>query len=145
MLSARSIDRLGWVCLGLALAFYALSFPLHCAALAAWVGGFSLLDGFVLGTALALATRTRRPVLIYACLAIALLTLWPLVAAWPPGDAWDVHPWRGAPVLIYNYFDVLRPCLYLLGSPYPFARFGHHAPDAEASPAEKGKSEDSIR
>ena len=74
-------------------------------------------------------TRTRRPLGIYACLAAAVLTFWPLLHSWPPADAWDVHPWPGAPPLVSTYFEALRGCLFLLGIPYPFARLGQHGPD----------------
>jgi hypothetical protein len=123
------VRRLGWACFALALAFWALALPLGCAGRAAVVGGFSLLAGALCGTLLALVTRTRRPTFIYACLAGAALTVWPILVGWPPGGAADVHPWRDAPSLVLNYFDALRPVMYLLGLPYPFARLGHHAPD----------------
>ena len=120
---------LGWGCAFFAAGFLALSLPLRCVGPAAAIGGFSLLDGVVMGACLALITRTRRPIWIYLLLAGACLTLWPIVAAWPPGDPAAIHPWRGAPAIVTNYFDALRVCLFLAGIPYPFARLGHHAPD----------------
>jgi hypothetical protein len=129
----RSARRLGILCLSLALLLWALSFPLHCAGRAALVSGFSLLDGAALGAALAMVTRTRRPLAIYGWLAVAALTFWPLLVVWPPGGAFDVHPGPYAPALASNYFDVLRLGLFFLGIPYPFARCGHHAPDPQNS------------
>ena len=121
--------RLGLVCLtvtGLALA---AAIPLRCVAVALRVGGGSLLAGMGLGFCFVLVTRTRRPWLIYLALALGALTFVPYYQEWPPGNAWDVHPWRGAPSLFYNYLDVLRLLLYFVGIPWPFARFGNHAPD----------------
>ena len=110
---------------------------LHCGIRALWVGGFSLLDGGVFGLALAFVTRTQRIFLIYAFLALALLALWPLFAAWPPADSADVHLWRGAPDIFANYFDALRPCFFLLGILWPFARFGQHSADREEDSSQK--------
>jgi len=107
--------------------------------MAAVVGGFSLLDGALCGAALAWATRTRRPLLIYAGVAVAALTVWPVAVGWPLAGASDVHPWRGAPSLVLNYFDALRVVVYLLGIPYPFARLGHHAPDLPPESAEQNR------
>ena len=137
MTSTRSVRLLGWICLALALALLALSIPLRCVGRALLVGGFSFLDGALLGTALALATRTRRPPGIYAALLLAALTLWPLVSAWPPGDVRDVTFADAAPGLAAYYFDILRFCLFVLGMPYPFARLGYHAPDPPPPPQEK--------
>ncbi|HZT43702.1 MAG TPA: hypothetical protein VFA07_16165 [Chthonomonadaceae bacterium] len=120
---------LGWGCAFVAIGFLALSLPLRCVKQAGEIGGFSLLDGAVMGACLALITRTRRPTWIYLLLAAAMLTLWPIVVAWPPGDPEAIHPWRGAPEIATNYFDALRVCLFLAGIPYPFVRLGHHAPD----------------
>jgi len=123
------VRGLGWACALVAVGFLALSLPLHCMGRAAEIGGFSLLDGAALGACLALITRTRRPTAIYLLLAAALLTLWPVCVAWPPGNPEEIHPWRGAPDIVTNYFDALRVCLFLAGIPTPFARLGHHAPD----------------
>lgn len=133
MSSGSAARRLGIVCLSLALLLWALSFPLHCVGRATLVGGFSLLDGAALGAALAMVTRTRRPLAIYGWLAVAALTFWPILAVWPPGGASDVHPGPNAPALASNYFDALRLGLFFLGIPYPFARCGHHAPDTQNS------------
>src|SRR5262249_43087184 len=121
--------RFFWLCLTLALLLWGLSFPLRCVGQATRVGGLMLLDGALLGAALAGVPRTRRPLGIYAWLGVALLTLWPLIAGWPAVGAEAVHPWRGAPSIVLNYFDMLRVGAFLLGIPYPFARLGQHAPD----------------
>ena len=124
-----SYNRLGMSCLAIITALFALSLPLHCPVRALMVGGVSLLAGGMLGTALAMITRTPRPLLIYFWLGVAALTFVPLYRGWPPGDALDIFPWRGAPDIVYNYFDILRGGVYLLAMPYPFARLGQHAPD----------------
>lgn len=124
--NVRNLGLFSMIVTGLALA---AALPLGCLAAALRVGGGSLIAGVGLGASLALATRVRRPWLIYLALTFGALTLLPLVQDWPPGDAWEVHPWRGAPPLVYGYLDVLRTLLYLAGIPWPFARFGYHAPD----------------
>ena len=88
-----------------------------------------LLDGLLLGGALAAVTRTRRPLLIYLWLGVAALSLWWLIVFQLPGEAESVQLWQGAPSLLKNYFDILRVGVFLAGIPYPFIRIGHHAPD----------------
>lgn len=136
----RNVRKLGLFCLAIGALTLAAAIPLGCLPAALRVGGGSLLAGVGLGASLAFVTRTRRPALIYLGLALGVLTFAPLYLEWPPGDAWEVHPWHGAPPLVYGYLDGLRMLLYLLGVPWPFARFGHHAPDpipsAPPSPAE---------
>ncbi|HZO91479.1 MAG TPA: hypothetical protein VFB38_24365 [Chthonomonadaceae bacterium] len=122
----RSLRLLGIVCLSAALALWALSFPLHSLWQATRIGGFALLDGVACGTALAMVTRTRRPLFIYGWLGVAALTLWPIWIGWPP-DPLD------APNAVLTYLDLLRLVLYVLGLPYPFARLGYHAPDPRPS------------
>lgn len=126
----RRIDLFGVGCLLIASGLFTLSVPLQCAAQAARIGGFSLADGFVFGIALALITRTRCPLFIYLALALAVLTFIPLFRAWPPGGPWDVTLQPGMPEIFVNYLDLLRVALFMLGFPYPFARFGQHAPDS---------------
>src|SRR2546423_6701865 len=94
---------LGWVCLILIAGICALSVPLHCTRQALSVGGASLLAGGGLGTALAMVTRSRRPILIYFWLAVAALTFLPMLRNWPSGDSFDIFPWHGAPDIVYNY------------------------------------------
>lgn len=121
--------RLGTGCLALAFACWVPSLALGGGRVAAWVVGFSFLEGAAFGALLALITRTRRPLFIYLALAAAGLTLWPLMVGWPPADRHDLHLWRNAPELFATYFDVARFVVFLLGVPYPFARWGHHASD----------------
>lgn len=134
----RSVRKLGLFCLTVAGLALAAAIPLGCVSVALRVGAAALLAGGGLGAALALVTRTRRPWLIYVCLVLGALTFVPLYREWPAGDGWDIHPWRGAPPLVYGYLDGLRTLLYVIGIPWPFVRFGHHAPDAVeiASPPE---------
>jgi hypothetical protein len=148
----RTAYRIGAVCLLLSLGVWGLSLPLHCAGRAALVGGWALLDGGLLGLALALVTRARRPLLIYLFLGLAALTFWPiwegwpLYRGWPVGDPGRIVAWRGAPELVYSYFDLLRSALFLLGMPAPFVRYGQHGPDplppmqSRAEPAEKSSA-----
>lgn len=124
-----AMRRLGGICLALSLLLWLPSLPLHCAGRAALVGGFSLLNGVLLGTLLAVITRTRRPLLIYACLGGVLLSFWPLFVSWPPAEQSEIYLPHGAPEILLNYFDILRGVLFLLGVPFPFATLGHHAPD----------------
>jgi hypothetical protein len=142
---AHTVRKLGLFCLVATALALAASIPLGCVPVALRIGGFSLADGAGLGFALAMVTRTRRPWLIYLGLALGALTFAPLMLEWPPGDAWDIHPWHGAPPIVYNYLDVLRTALYLVGLPWPFARFGYHAPDPLPTlppPIEEGEAQD---
>ncbi len=125
----RNTRKLGLFCLTVAGLALAAAVPLNCVPAALRVGGGSLLAGMGLGLSLALVTRTRRPWLIYLALAVGVLTFVPILREWPAGDAWDVHPWHGAPPVVYGYLDGLRTLLYLLGIFWPFVHFGHHAPD----------------
>lgn len=110
-----------------------MSVALHCTRAACAVSVASLLLGLFAGGMLAAITRTRNPFAIYALIALAALTLWPIFELWPPADSEDIVAWKGAPSLVYNYFDFLRLGVYLVAIPYPFARFGIHAPDKIAS------------
>lgn len=138
----RAAPRLGAACLLLALVAWSLSLPLHCPLRAALVGGFAFLDGSLLGLCLALVTRARRPAGIYFWLLLAGATFWPIWnewpiwRGWPIGDPTTLQPWPGAPVLLANYYDLLRFGLFLLGLPFPFVRFGHHAPELIQGDAE---------
>lgn len=122
----RKLSFFSLTVIGLALG---AAIPLGCLFAAVRIGGVSLLAGSGLGATLALVTRTRRPWLIYLALMLGALTFVPLYQNWPPGDAWDVHPWHAAPPWVYGYLDGLRMLLYLVGIPWPFVRFGFHAPD----------------
>ncbi len=131
----RTARRLGLACLLLAIVGWSVSIPLHCSLRAALVGGCAFLNGGLFGLCLALVTRVRRPVWIYFWLLLAALTFWPLWhdwplwQGWPIGDPATIRLWRGAPAILTGYYDILRFCLFLLGLPFPFARFGQHGPD----------------
>ena len=120
---------IGWGCLILALAGFAPAFPLHCVRSALEVGGVALLAGGTLGAMLAAITRTRSPLMIYVCLAIAALSFWPLYQDWPPTPVWDLLRGPANPEMVANYFSALRPLLFLVGIPYPYVRWGQHGPD----------------
>lgn len=122
-------NKLVFAYAGLGLALLALSIPLHCLPRALPVALVCALCGSGLGLALAMVTRTRRPLAIYGYLLVAILTFAPLVVTWPPGDSFDVQRWGGAPEVLDNYFDFLRMGIFLVSIPFPFARFGQHAPD----------------
>jgi hypothetical protein len=121
--------RIGLVSLTLIALAFSLAAPLRCIEKAILVGGVALCSGGLLGASLAWITRTRNPWLIYLALGIAALCFWPLTAAWPHTEIWDVRPSRTWPRFFYNYLDYLRGILFLVGIPYPFARFGQHTPD----------------
>ncbi len=128
-LAVSGINRIGWICLILAIVLFGVSYALRCSPTAAPVALVCYGSGTSLGFALAMVTRTRRPLAIYLWLATASVTILPLLFAWPPGDELDVSLWRGAPGILSNYFEILRGAVYLLAVPYPFARLGHHGPD----------------
>lgn len=130
----RRFRLLGGAVVGISLALWAASLPLRCPVPAAQVAAFSLVAGAVLGAALAGVTRTRRPALIYLLLLAAASTLVPIALGWPPAAQYLVHPPPSAPLIVYNYFDVLRACTYLLGAPLPFALLGFHSADPPPQP-----------
>ena len=122
----RVANRIGLVCFAGAVLAWAASLPLRCAPLAACVAVVAWGAGGLFGVFLALVTRTRKPALIYLLLGLAALTLWPLFQSWPYADAYDVIAWPGAPGFAGQYFAILRPVVFLLGLPFPFARLGQH-------------------
>lgn len=126
----RRVDAFGLLCAGFALLLWALALPLGCVRQATWIGGVSLASGVLLGLMLALITRTLRPAIIYVYLCVAVAACVPLLREWPPGDMRDMPLAPGMPGFLVYYLDLLRVALFLLGIPYPFARLGHHAPDA---------------
>jgi hypothetical protein len=132
-LRVSAVNRLGWTCVALIAIMIVLAIPLRCLPRAVGVAAGSSCGGAALGLSLAMVTRTRQPLAIYAWLAAAGLSFYPLFAGWPPADSWDLTPWHGAPEFLNNYFDLLRPAAYLLAMPYPFARLGQHAPDRVGS------------
>ena len=122
---------LGCGCAAVIAGVTCLSAPLHCWRSAIAVSAVSILAGIGAGSALALITRTRNAVAIYLLLILAGFTLWPIFTLWPPADSSDVIAWKGAPDIVYNYFDLIRMGVYLLALPYPFAKFGVHSPDPQ--------------
>ena len=130
----RTARILGGVCLALALLCFVPAFLLHCVERALIIGTASFLIGSLLGVMMAVITRTRRPTLIYACILGAVLTMWPLYHGWPPIYAEDLFT-HGNFEKIGSYLDALRPALFLLGVPYPYARWGQHGPDPLPAPS----------
>ena len=136
--------RAGLICFALILSAWAASLGLRCAVLAATVTGVSAGSGALCGLFLGLITRTRRPILIYLFLILAGLMLWPLYNMWPYADAYDIPAWPGAPGFVFNYFNMLRPIVFVLALPVPFAVVGQHGPDPLPVPpdaAQNGETE----
>lgn len=138
-----NMRRLGWWCLALGLAAFAPAAPLRCTGGAAIVGGCALIDGALFGAVLALVTRTRRPIGIYALLGCAVLTLWPLVVGWPPAPPryFGTGTGDGEPGCLY--LDGIRVLLFFCAAPCAFGWLGFHAPDpVPASPTCDGAPDD---
>jgi hypothetical protein len=93
-------------------------------------------------------TRARRPAVIYFWLLLAAATFWPIWHEWPLqqgrpiGDPATLHPWPGAPTWVENYYDLLRLGGLMLGLPFPFVRFGRHAPDENLEAPESSESKE---
>src|SRR5258708_7339682 len=121
--------RLGLIALAVACACIGPAIPLHCLGPALWIGGLYLLIGGLQGALLAVITRTRRPWLIYLTFLAFLALFWTLYNPIWPEAALSLRPWKGAPDLVYNYFDALRPLMLVLGIGYPYAQWGQHGPD----------------
>lgn len=142
----RTARILGIVCLALTLLCLLPSMLWHCVRSALPLSGVSLLSGGLLGALMALITRTRRPTLIYLCILAGCLTFWPIYHNWPPLTLPDLLTAEGRYDLIfqnrvYQYLEALRPTLFLLGIPYPYARWGQHGPDPIPSdPTEENHS-----
>ena len=134
-----AVNRMGLVCLGLIIFTLVLAFPLRCFPLALGVALSAGTAGTALGAALALVTRTTSPLAIYLLLGAAALTFVPLAHPWPAADSFDVLAWRGAPDIVYGYFDGLRAAAFLLSIPFPFARLGRHTPDAQSAAEERSE------
>ena len=112
-----------------------VSIPIQGAALAATVGTISALAGAGFGLSLAGVTRTRSTGWIYFFLALAFLSLSVPLSNYPPASEHDLVLPAHAPDLLANYFDFWRWIAFFCAIPFPFARFGHHAPDP-VSPSE---------
>ena len=128
-MAVSAINRLGLLCLTLISVMLAVAFPLHCFPLAVAVAAVQATAGCTLGLALAMITRSRRPVAIYGWLIACGLTFFLLILSWPRADSLDVVLWRGAPDILSNYFDILRGSVFILAMPFLFGRLGQHEPD----------------
>ena len=102
---------------------------LGCLPQSLQVGSVPLLLGLILGVALAGATRTRNTLLIYLGLGVALMAGVVFAMPLPTDLVAPVLLRRGMPSLLKFYPEFVRVCAFLLAIPYPFARFGYHAPD----------------
>lgn len=125
----RRVRWIGVICAAALLAMLLPAPALGCFSRAVLVEAASAAEGALAGAAMAVATRSRSALVIYGCLALFLSLLYPLIAQWPPAGMADVRAWRGAPLIVFNYFDVLRPAAFFLALPYPFSALGHHGPD----------------
>jgi len=79
-LRVSAVNRLGWTCVALIAIMIVLAIPLRCLPRAVCVAAGSSCGGAALGLSLAMVTRTRRPLAIYAWLAAAGLSFYPLFA-----------------------------------------------------------------
>ncbi len=92
-------------------------------------GSLPLALGLLLGGALAMATRTRYALLIYLSLGVAFLAGTLFAMPLPTDAVEEVRLWAGAPSLFQTYPEIVRTLAFVFAIPYPFARFGYHAPD----------------
>ena len=122
-------QKIAGVCLGLAILLWCGSIPLKVMFFAFLVGVCSFLEGIIFGLSLAFITRTRKPFWIYAWLLVAIYMVRLIVINFPFPIAAYTQIIPEHPDWIANYFDVLRPMMFLFGIPFPFAQFGYHAAD----------------
>jgi hypothetical protein len=102
---------------------------MKCILPAVRISGAGLTDGVVMGLAMAAITRTRHSTKIYLLLLIATATMWPLYSGWPSAFSWDILEYTGPIGRVINYLEALRPLMYLLGVPFPYANYGQHEAD----------------
>lgn len=126
----RQLRRTGWACLIAVCLLFTPSLYLHCASFALLIGLKMGVLGLLLGLSLAFVTRTRRAILIYLGLLVAFCAGWFFFVMLDSVDLPSFVVPRGAPTIWENYPVFLRIGTFLLCVPYPFARWGYHAPDA---------------
>lgn len=125
----RSVLVTGICCCILAVLSVMPAVPIHCLRPAIRIAGVSFLAGGMLGLSMAGITRVRRPTVIYLLIIAATTTAWPLYHGWPSAFTWDVLDYDGPVNRVITYLETLRPVMYLLGVPFPYAYFGQHGPD----------------
>ncbi len=138
----RQIKRTGWGCLIAAALLFAPSLYLHCAPFALRIGLTMALLGTLMGLSLAGATRTRRATLIYLGLFAAFCTGWGFVAALDSASSESLLLPKGASQIWENYPVFLRIGAFFLAVPYPFARWGYHAPDVITESSEPSQEDE---
>lgn len=126
------VRRTGYLCLWGESLLVMGGIVLGCLPQSLQIGSLPLLLGVLLGVALAGATRTRKALLIYGFLGLALFAGTLFTMPLPTDTVAELSLWKGAPSLLKSYPEFVRVCAFLFAIPYPFARFGYHAPD-EAS------------
>ena len=125
----RSVRVTGVCCCLVALLVLLPAVPMHCLLPAARIAVVAFVAGLLLGMAMAGITRSRRPTVIYLLLLAAAATSWPLYHGWPSAFTWEVLEYDGPVNRAITYLEALRPLMYLLGVPFPYAYFGQHGPD----------------
>ena len=108
-----------------------------CLPAALRLGTCSLLIGALLGAMMAAVTRTRSPGLIYLCLLVGMATLWALYHPWPEISVHDIVTAHGSVNNVVTYLQSVRPLLFLLGVPFPYAWLGRHSADPVPESAEQ--------
>ena len=119
----RQIRKTGWFCLGGGVLLAVCAWGLGILLQAAKVGGGAFALGAAFGLGLAAITRTRRPLFIYLALGATGAALWLAVQGFPLLEEMESDRNRTA-------LEWLRLAAFLLGAPYPFARYGFHAADS---------------
>jgi len=140
----RSIRITGVCCCLLAGLLLLPAIPMHCIRPALGIAGVAFVAGVLLGIAMAAITRSRRPTTIYLLLVAAAITAMPLYQDWPSAFAWNMLAYRGPVNRVFNYLEALRPLMYLLGMPFPYAWLGQHGPDSAPDGKEPKSGADEI-
>jgi hypothetical protein len=125
----RSVRATGIGCCVIAVLVLLPSIRIHCLWPAVQISAVSFAAGGLLGLCMAGITRSRSPTVIYLLVLAAASTAWPLYHGWPSAFSWDVLDYDGPVNRAITYLEALRPLMYLLGAPFPYACFGQHGPD----------------
>ena len=131
------IRRLGWYCFIGGLLLFLGAVALQCVPQCLKTASLPLLLGAVLGFALALVTRSQNAFVIYFGLGLTLLAGTLFMLPLPTDIYTKLTLWKNAPPLLRSYPEIVRAMAFLLAIPYPFARFGYHAPDYHYTPEQE--------
>ncbi len=92
---------------------------------------YSIAAGTAAGAFLAAVTHTTRPGLIWLCLVCFAASI--LAYAWfvpiPSPATLQLPP--HAPLLLYNYYQIIRPLEFVLSMLWIFAMLGRHSSDQQ--------------